>query len=277
MTETFSSYGVKHINRTRDEIDRHIEALRLVGYTVVEGPWSSAELADFSARLDAAYAQQAKASGGEAALREMGDAHTVRLPLAEDDAFLALATFAPVLEIARRMMDDYIILNQQNGVINPANEAHHQAAYHRDLPFQHFTSSAPIAMNALLCLDPFRQDNGATWVIPASHHWDVCPSIETMQRLGVQITAPAGSYLVMNAMVFHAGGRNTSALPRRAVNHLYSRAFVRQQIDIPSALNNRHSDDPDVARLLGYHDQAPPNAVAWRQRRLQQKKKQRNV
>ena len=40
--------------------------------------------------------------------------------------------------------------------------AHHQSAFHRDLPYQHFTSSRPIAINALFCADEFTNENGAT-------------------------------------------------------------------------------------------------------------------
>jgi ectoine hydroxylase-related dioxygenase (phytanoyl-CoA dioxygenase family) len=267
MTD-FSSYGIKHINVAHDDVEHHIEALRLIGYTVVTSAWQAADLQNFSDRLETIYTGQAQAVGGVDILRRIGEANTVRLPLAEDDVFLAVAACPVVLEIARRMMDGYMVLNQQNGVINPAQGTHHQASFHRDLPYQHFTSSAPIGINALLCLDPFRNDNGATWVLPASHHWDMCPSTETIQKLAVQITAPAGSYLVMDAMVFHGAGSNRSAAPRRGINHLYTRGFVRQQIDIPTALGGRYADDPAYAQLLGYKDRAPVSALDWHRRRL---------
>jgi len=43
------------------------------------------------------------------------------------------------------------ILNQQNG-INPPGETCNQSAWHRDLPYQHYVSSTPLTINALLCM-----------------------------------------------------------------------------------------------------------------------------
>jgi hypothetical protein len=44
--------------------------------------------------------------------------------------------------------------------------------------------------------------------------------------------------------------------------------LIAQQISLPAALDGRYSDDPELARLLGY-DTAPAQSVAdWRRRRL---------
>lgn len=264
MTE-LNYYGIKHTNPAEDEIDHYAEELRLIGYTVVPGVLNESEIADLSRRLDRLYEKQVAAVGGEEVLRKIKDVNTVRLALAEDEAFLAVAICPTVLELARRMMDGYIILNQQNCNINRPSETHPQSFFHRDLPYQHFTSSQPMAINALFCLDPFRGDNGATWVVPASHHWDVSPSAAGMERMAIQTCAPAGSYIVMDSMVFHAAGQNRSSAPRRSVNNVYVRSFMRQQIDIPAALGGRYSDDPELAQLLGYKDKPPASVAEWRQ------------
>lgn len=264
MTD-INHYGIKHTFEARDDIDHHIESLRLNGYAVVPGTLNANDVSDLSKRLDALYQKQCRDVGGEDVLRAIKDVNTVRLPLADDEAFLALATCPTILSLARRMMDGYIILNQQNATINQPNEVHPQSFFHRDLPYQHFTSSAPMAINAVFCVDPFRADNGATWVVPASHHWDSSPSLEGMKRMAIQVTAPAGSYVVMNSMMFHAAGQNHSTAPRRGINNVYVRGFMRQQIDIPEALGGRYSDNPELAQLLGYKDKASASVRAWRQ------------
>ena len=91
---------------------------------------------------------------------------TARCPLVYDEAFLALAAQAGVLALCRELLGDYVILMQQNGVINPSGQRHTQLAYHRDLPYQHFVSSRPLAISALFCIDPFTAETGATTVIP---------------------------------------------------------------------------------------------------------------
>ncbi len=78
-----------------------------------------------------------------------------------------------------------------------------------------------------------------------------------MAKRARQIEAPAGSFIVMHAMLFHRGGANRTARPRRAVNHLYTAAFIRQQIDIPAALADRRQPPKRVAELLGYRYRMP--------------------
>ena len=39
--------------------------------------------------------------------------------------------------------------------------------------------------------------------------------------------------LVLDCMAYHCGGTNRTALDRRAVNHVYTIAMFRQQIDLP--------------------------------------------
>jgi len=86
------------------------------------------------------------------------------------------------------------VLNQQNGVINPPHsERYNQGAWHRDLPYQHFVSSRPLAINALFCLDQFTIENGATKVLPASHRQEAFPSDDFVQSQATPVTAPAGS------------------------------------------------------------------------------------
>jgi hypothetical protein len=47
------------------------------------------------------------------------------------------------------------VLHLQNGIINMPNEEHHQSSWHRDLPYQNWTSSEPLACNVFYCLDNF--------------------------------------------------------------------------------------------------------------------------
>ena len=106
---------------------------------------------------------------GAATLQAIDEHNTIRCMLADDSAFLDLALNPQILNIAERMLGPGFILNQQNGIINPGDGAsYNQASYHRDLPYQHFTSSRPLALNALFCIDDFALDNGATLVVPAS-------------------------------------------------------------------------------------------------------------
>jgi ectoine hydroxylase-related dioxygenase (phytanoyl-CoA dioxygenase family) len=190
-------------------------------------------------------------------LKEIDEHNGIRLPLAIDETFIDLATNPRVLELVGKLIRNKFILNQQNGIINPPGETYNQGLWHRDLPYQHFVSSRPLAINALYCVDDFTIENGATYVLPGSHTQEEYPSDSFVESKARQITAPAGTFIVLHCMLFHRGGANTTSLRRRAVNHVYSTAFIKQQIDIPSAMGGRSVRSAAVADLLGFRYQIP--------------------
>jgi ectoine hydroxylase-related dioxygenase (phytanoyl-CoA dioxygenase family) len=198
----------------------------------------------------------------------IGETLTARCPLVYDEAFLTLAAHTGVLALCRELLGDYVILMQQNGVINPSGQSHTQLAYHRDLPYQHFVSSRPLAISALFCIDPFTIETGATTVIPGSHRMEMFPSDSVAAELDTAVSAEPGSFIVFDSMVFHRAGENRSGQPRRGVNQVFSTPIIAQQISLPDALDGKYAGDPVLARLLGY-DVAPSRSVtAWRERRL---------
>ena len=176
---------------------------------------------------------------------------------------MRLASNANVLAVCRQLLGDYIVLTQQNAIVNPAGRPHHQTACHRDLPYQHFVSSRPLAVSALFCVDAFTRENGATVVLPGTHRIEQFPSDAVIADLERPVEAPAGSFLVFDSMLFHRAGHNGSTMPRRAVNHVYALPFIGQQISIPDVLGGRYADDPALARLLGYETRPAPSLDAW--------------
>jgi ectoine hydroxylase-related dioxygenase (phytanoyl-CoA dioxygenase family) len=254
-------YGVIEQTKAESDVERTCESIRQLGYGVVDGGYDIDWLASLSQAFDRARNRHHREYGGVEALKALDEHNTIRLPLAYESLFLELATNSKILEICRHLIADYVTLNQQNGIINPPNGMrYNQGAWHRDLPYQHFVSSRPLAINALFCLDGFTIENGATMVLPASHRLEAFPSDHFVDTQAVNVTAPAGSFIVLDCMVFHSGGVNVSAKARRAVNHVYSIPLIRQQIDLPSALGEDFVTAPQLRRLLGY-DVVQPRSV----------------
>jgi ectoine hydroxylase-related dioxygenase (phytanoyl-CoA dioxygenase family) len=245
-----------------------VERIRRVGYAVLPSGFSSDEIADLGRRLDRVMDRQVEEFGGAASMASIGDALTARCPLAYDEAFLRLVVHADVLEVCRALLGDYIVLMQQNGVINPPHQNHTQMSYHRDLPYQHFVASRPLAIGALFCIDPFEPETGATTVIPGSHHLETFPSDEVAAQLDTPVRAEPGSYILFDAMLFHRAGANRSDGPRRGVNQVFSAPIIAQQISLIDALGGRYADDPALARLLGYEVAPARSVVEWRRRRF---------
>jgi ectoine hydroxylase-related dioxygenase (phytanoyl-CoA dioxygenase family) len=258
------SYGVHHRIDAETEVDRAVEAIRTVGYTVVDGGYEPSELDTFSQAFDAAREASERAAGGRDGLFALDEHNTVRVAFARDRRLLKLALNNRIHEVASHLIGGYHVLQQQNGVINPADSKDYsQGAWHRDLPYQHVVFSRPLAINALFCVDAFTRDNGATLVLPATHKQEAFPSRHFVESATVQITAPRGAYIVLDCMTYHTGSINRTALDRRAVNHVYTAPILRQQIDLPAFLGEGFTDDPALRRLLGYEVETPRSVAEY--------------
>jgi ectoine hydroxylase-related dioxygenase (phytanoyl-CoA dioxygenase family) len=265
-----SSYGIKEKRVDKDALDVHVQEVQMLGYTVLEPAVPAERLAAWRSSIDRILGELAAESGGVDALQRIGEADTVRALLAYDGSFLDIATDPQLIEICKRLLGDYFILMLQNGVVNqPAQQPHHQAAYHRDLPYQHFVSSRPLAVSALFCLDPFESENGSTMFIPGSHKVEEFPSDDYVQKMQSSISAPAGAVIVFDSMLFHRAGINRSKSVRRAVNNVFALPFLKQQIVLPALLNGKWSEDPWLKRLLGYESDPPRSPAEFRALRAQ--------
>lgn len=249
------SYGVLEKTQVISEIDFAVEEISRAGYCVFDPGFTAGTVAAIAEQFDRTQSDYLTRHDAER-LRERDEHNTVRLPLSLDEVFLDLARTAKLLELVGRLISGKFILNQQNGIVNPVGSRYNQDAWHRDLPYQHFTTSRPIAINALYCVDEFTADNGATSVLPGTHLREAFPSDGFVQKHARQALAPAGSFIVIDCMTYHRGEKNRTAHPRRAVNHVYTIPFIKQQIDIPAAMPASTLDDA-TRDLLGYRYATP--------------------
>jgi ectoine hydroxylase-related dioxygenase (phytanoyl-CoA dioxygenase family) len=248
-----ASYGILQQNQSEAGLDEVAEQLGTLGYAILDSGYSAAEVQGVSEEFNRVREHYVKAYD-EAKLRSVNEFYTIRSPLTlgGGGAFLDLALNKTLLSLLKKLIPGKFILNQQNGVINPPQETYSQSAWHRDLPYQHFVSSKPLAINALFCVDDFTVENGATFVIPASHKVEAFPSKNYIRNNAIQVEAKSGSFIVLDCMVFHAGGFNKTNSERRAVNHLYNIPYFKQQINIPMNMENSSLSD-EAKDVLGFN------------------------
>lgn len=265
------SYGVRERHPDGDALSLHEEELRRDGLTVLHEVFAPAQMRDVARRLDRLLDEQTALCGGEQALRSARDADLVRCPLAYDEALLPLACHQSVLTLVQRLLGENVVLLMQNAVINRPCREQAQSRWHRDLNYQHWTSSRPLALNFLVCVDRFYVEGGATWALPGSHLHETFPSAAYVARHEQPVQAEPGSVVLMDAMLFHRSGLNVSADHiRRAVNHVVGTPFMGQQIDMPRLLASRgrdHSADPFLNPYLGYRWNPAADVQTWRQQR----------
>lgn len=257
-----AAYGVLHRDPDGTAVEAAVEQVRRLGYAILDSGFDADALHGLSEAFDAARARYL-ARHGEARLRRLDEHNTIRAPLLEGGTpFLGLAFAEPLMRAVSALIDGKFVLNQQNGVINPSREPYNQGAWHRDLPYQHFVSSRPLAINALFCVDDFTHENGSTWVLPASHKAEAFPSDDYVRRNAVQVTARAGQFVLLDCMLFHAGGRNDSERPRRAVNHVFTIPYLKQQIALPQHLDAA-ALTPLQREVLGFAYREPASVDDW--------------
>ena len=270
MDHEINTFGVKEFSKSTSEVDAHVENIVSLGYSIVPNVINQQLLESIRTKLDLIYQIQVNECGGEHRLAIINDAHTVRCPLAYDDLFLEVALSRGVLSIVERLLGEYFTLMLQNGVLNIPDTGINQNAghWHRDLNYQHFVSSRPLAISALFVIDEFTELTGATCVLPASHKSEAFPSDRFVRTNEKTIEAPPGSALVFDSMLYHRGSRNRSTGARRAINHIYSLPFIKQQISLPKILNGRYNDDPGLSIFLGYDSESDENVTTFREKRI---------
>lgn len=257
------SYGITQMNNVLSEIDKHVEEIAILGYTIIENVLSQEQLVQTRDKIDDIYNRIEKKEGREF-LESISERYMLRCPLYYDSYFLGIAANRRILSIVEKILGSYFILHLQNAIINPPNDTHHQSSWHRDLPYQNFVISKPLALSALYCIDDFTPETGGTFVLPHTHHCEVVPSAEFLQKHQLTVNAPAGSVLLFDAMLLHRAGYNSSTKFRRAINNVYTVPIIKQQLNLPVMLGEQYSHDPFYHKFLGYASQVANSDTEWR-------------
>jgi len=255
-------YGVSMRQQNVTSLDDLIEQVTNLGYAVLDGGYTADQLGAISRAFDATWARYI-AKYGEDVLRSTSEYNTIRAVLTHgDEELFQLAFNENLMTVLKKLIHGKFILNQQNGVINPAQQSYNQGFWHRDIPYQHFVSSRPLAFNALFCVDDFTLQNGSTWVLPASHLKEPYPTPQYIERNAVQVEPKAGSFLLLDCMIYHTGGYNQTTKIRRAVNHVFTIPMFKQQINIPNNMPARELTT-EQREILGFPYVEVPSIDAY--------------
>jgi ectoine hydroxylase-related dioxygenase (phytanoyl-CoA dioxygenase family) len=88
-------------------------------------------------------------------------------------------------------------------------------------------------VGAILALDDFTDDNGATYFLPGSQ-WRTDPPSETeFLSNSVRAYPKAGDMVLFSARTWHMGGENHTDRPRHALTINACRSFMKQRFDFP--------------------------------------------
>ena len=178
--------------------------------------------------------------------------------LGRGESFLELVLDPTINEYAEKILSSTCIIHSYNAVKLMPLRANNATKIHRDSP-RFYTQNYPLCLQALVCLDPFTLDNGATYLLPGSHHLPAKPTDEYFYKNAIRICANPGDVIFFDSLIWHTGGVNRTNLPRRAITIVYNRSFMRQQIDLVKAISSEYIEKmpPLVKKLIGMNVRVP--------------------
>jgi ectoine hydroxylase-related dioxygenase (phytanoyl-CoA dioxygenase family) len=271
--QPISTHAVTRRDTANSEVERHVEEIRRIGLTIIPNAFTKEEMEYARRRIYEIYDEQIAEVGGEDKLVQIKDANIVRSLLAYDECFMHIVKHPLALAVARACLGERISLASQVGIINRPGTQNYVENWHRELQYQHLTTSRPLAVQTLVAVDEFRPDNGATFFLHGTHLFENFPSDEFVRKWQVQGLAPAGSIFMFDCLLYHRSSPNHSNRDRLAINNFYTLPILAQQIDLARTLDGRYSATQEDRELFGYQWNPPPSVKAWRQQKIDALKK----
>ena len=203
---------------------QHFFELDVYGFTVVEDVLTTEEAGE----MREALMRCEKEFGTEA--RNRGTArHVANLPVM-DRVFHKTIDHPRILPLLEHYLEKSLILGSLNArIVRPGDP---DQGLHSDIPLEMLNFSSPVMMNTIWMLDDFSPVNGGTRVVPGSHKSGlVIPPEDVSVKHIAQPEGSAGSVIVINGQIWHAGGANTGTTNRHALFGHYRKRMCMFQVD----------------------------------------------
>jgi ectoine hydroxylase-related dioxygenase (phytanoyl-CoA dioxygenase family) len=266
------SYGIEKSHSIyKGKYKLQIEEVERKGFTVLSGVFSDGEISDYTLLVNQCLKKQEEEFGLEN-LTRINEMNAARMPFLQEPELRDLFMADAILEMVELRIGSVFHLHLQNAIVNKGKQEHHQSSWHRDLPYQSWTISKPIAFNAFVCLTDFNELNGATFILPYSQHFDQFPSEEFADQNKIQINAKKGDVLFFDSMCFHRAGYNDTLEDRIGVNNMFVVPILKQQIDIPANISKNEALSIKEKMILGFDYETPKSVADFRNRRLNKTK-----
>ncbi len=244
--------------QTKTDAEKHLENLAIKGYSIMPNVISASEAQNIGRKLTTLWEKQT-AEFGKDRLMELGEYGTHRGLLVEDQVFRDMVMQPRVLEVVHAVLGKSAILNLQNASAAFPGLKHFQTSFHRDFA-KDFVTTKPLSINAFWCITDFSVETGATQAVAGTHKLEDFPSHEFIMDNCIDLCAPAGSILFWDSLLLHRTGFNTSPNVRFGINHMYTRPFLKQQIDFPVFLKGMVDPESPLGQMLGFWT-IPPKSV----------------
>ena len=233
-----------------DVLEGHLDRIRDDGWTVLPDAIEPALLDE----LDEAIDRLERDLGAVPAANVFEGHATVRIYnlLARDRVFERVPVHAAVLPVVQGVIGQGCLVSSLSSIaIDPGEVA--QPLHVDDAVIPLPRPHVPVICNSMWALTDFTEANGATRIVPGSHHRDHQPAFDG-QHDSLAAEMRRGSVLVWVGSLWHGGGANTTDVRRTGLAMNYCAGWVRQQenqqLGIPLDVARRFS--PVLRRLCGF-------------------------
>lgn len=238
--------------RVTKTIDTEAEAARIAtdGWTILRDVIDADEVARLRGLIETTMDREDTAFGANNFLG--GRTRRVFNLLSQDPGFASFPVHPTVLPVVESVLDPELLLSSLTAVeTHPGQDAQPLHADDGSIPLPR--PYPPLTVVALWALTDFTDANGATRLVPGTHHTDRRPK-PGEEADTVVAEMDAGSVLVYNGSLWHGGGANHTDDRRMFVVCNYCAGWLRQEENQLLGLDRDYVETlpPRLRRLVGY-------------------------
>jgi hypothetical protein len=235
-------------------IEEHVYSLATRGYNCIPG-FIEPTLCDLlGVRLKAALDEYVP---NEVSERSSLDRYLLHDLVCRDLAFAELLDDPRLQQLVAPLLGEHWIMYAFTSSSLPPGATNYGRRMHFDSP--RFVPSYAFNVGLIWALDAFTTENGATEVLPASHHSSEVPSEGYFDKNCIQISCGKGSLIVFNGRLLHRSGVNRTGIWRHALTLNACRPYMKQRMDwvrfVPEEISGKLG--AQGRRLLGYDTRLP--------------------
>lgn len=151
----------------------------------------------------------------------------------------------------RLLLPNYLLSQLQAISICPGEAA--QLLHYDDGMYPLPRPRAALSAATIWAIDAFAADNGATVVIPGSHHWSERHRPAASDH-HLNVVMPQGSCILFVGTLWHGGGANNTTHSRLALTAQYCQPWLRSQEAFTLSITAQTATtvSEDLRRMLGY-------------------------
>jgi ectoine hydroxylase-related dioxygenase (phytanoyl-CoA dioxygenase family) len=238
MRSALKSLGVSAGTLSESE-KRQLDEL---GYLPLPGLMTPQQVKAIRARVEQLIAEEGEQAGGE--FHQETGSHRLANLVDKDPLFEICYSHPRVLAAMNHVLNGEFKLSSLNG--RAALPGAGGQAFHADWPGGVDPSDFQVCNSIWLLVD-FTEDNGATRVVPGSHNTGQHPNDVLEDPMAahpdeILLTGSAGTVVIFNSHLWHAGTTNHTETPRYALHSYFTRRRQPQQQDQRALLSGETID-----------------------------------